>query len=100
MIEEPDPEAGTAGRIFIWASNLQGSFPASEPRAYEIPYGREVHSNLEDALRNQREGNVQIGEVMAKSATTGKAPASIRQLGEAAIQLKFHKLADPALPEK
>ena len=100
VIEEPDPEKGATGRIFIWASSLQGNFPASEPRAYEIPYGREVHSSLEDALRNQREGNVQIGEVVAEAATTGKAPVSIRQLGEASLQLKFHKLADPALPEK
>jgi hypothetical protein len=101
VIEEPDQDKGTQGRIFVWASNLQGSKPAGEPRAYEIPYDREVHSALEDALRNQRNGNVQIGTKQGnKHAAEGSAPVTVRQLGEVHDKLKFSNLPDPALPEK
>ncbi|MBU0654082.1 MAG: hypothetical protein KJ914_03005 [Gammaproteobacteria bacterium] len=100
VIEEPDQEKGTQGRIFVWASNLQGSKPADEPRAYEIAYEREVHSALEDALRNQRNGNVQIGTKGGNKAARDGAPVSVRQLGEVQDKLKFSNLPDPALPEK
>ena len=101
VIEEPNQEKGTSGRVFIWASNLKGSKPEGEPRAYEIPYDREVHTALEDALRNQRNGNVQIGtKEGTKHAAEGSAPVVIRQLGEVHDKLTFTGLPDPALPEK
>lgn len=100
VIEEPDQEAGTSGQIFVWASNLEGNKPAGEPRAYELPYDREVHSALEDALRNQRNGNVQIGTKEGNKAARDGAPANVRQLGAVHDKLKFSNLPDPALPEK
>ncbi len=102
VIEEPNQEKGTAGRVFIWASNLKGSKPDGEPRAYEIPYDREVHTALEDALRNQRNGNVQIGTKEGnKHAAEGSAPVIVRQLGDVVHdKFKFTGLPDPALPEK
>ena len=99
VIEEPDEEKGTPGRIFIWGSDLKGSFPASEPRAYELPYDREIHSGLEDALRNQRNGNVQIGGV-SKGTEQGDQPRDMTGLGEEQQKLEFTNLPDPALPEK
>lgn len=100
VIDEPDQEQGTAGRIFIWASNLQGNKPADEPRAYLLPYERELHSSLQDALRNQRNGNVQIGVKEGDKKLENAAPVNIRQLGEVHEKLKFTELPDPALPEK
>ena len=100
VIEEPNQEQGTNGQIFIWGSNLQGNKPAGEPRAYSLPYDREVHSSLQDALRNQRNGNVQIGVKERSKATQNAAPVNVRQLGEVHEKLKFTELPDPALPEK
>ena len=100
VIEEPDQEQGTTGRIFIWASNLQGNKPAGEPRAYLIPYDRELHSSLQDALRNQRNGNVQIGVKERNKNVQNAAPVNLRQLGQVHEKLKFTELPDPALPEK
>lgn len=100
VVEEPDQEQGTMGQIFIWASNLQGNKPAGEPRAYMIAYDREVHSSLQDALRNQRNGNVQIGVKERNKNAQNAAPVNVRQLGQVQEKLKFTELPDPALPEK
>ena len=99
VIDEPDQEQGTKGKIFIWASTLKGSFPATEPRAYEVPYNQEVHSSLEDALRNMRNGNVQLG---AKQKQGGELKKSQYRdgVGEENYILEFRPLPDPALPEK
>ncbi|CAA6804101.1 MAG: Unknown protein [uncultured Thiotrichaceae bacterium] len=99
VIDEPDQEKGTKGQIFIWASTLKGSFPVSEPRAYEVPYDQEVHGSLEDALRNMRNGNVQLG---AKKMSTGEMKKSQYRdgVGDESYKLEFKPLPDPALPEK
>jgi len=99
VIDEPDQEEDSKGQIFIWASTLKGSFPASEPRAYVLPYNQEVHSSLEDALRGMRNGKVQLG---LKSSTDG-GPRNTQYrdgVGDENYNLKFEPLADPSLPEK
>ena len=100
VIEEPNQEQGTRGRIFIWASNLKGSKPEGEPRAYQLEYGREVHSALQDALRNQRNGNVQIGTNERNRTTNAGAQTNAKQVSDLKDDLKFNNLPDPALPEK
>lgn len=99
VIDEPDQEKGTKGKIFIWGSTLQGSFSATEPRAYEIPYDQEIHSSLEDALRDMRNGNVQLG---AKKISGGEINKSQYRdgVGDENYLLEFKALPDPALPEK
>ncbi len=99
VIDEPDQEEGTKGQIFIWATKLKGSFPAAEPRAYVVPYGQELHSSLEDALRNMRNGNVQLG---AKSAEE-EGDRNEKYRGRVGIEnnnFEFTNLPDPSLPEK
>jgi hypothetical protein len=99
VIDEPDQEEGTKGQIFIWATRLEGSFPAGEPRAYVVPYGQELHSSLEDALRNMRNGNVQLGAKTAKEE--GDKNVKFRgRVGTENDDLEFTTLPDPSLPEK
>lgn len=99
VIEEPDLEEGNKGKIFIWASKLEGSFPVSEPRAYVVPYGQELHSSLEEALRNMRNGNVQIG--MSASAEEGTRDEEYSgRIGNDLDEIIFMTLPDPSLPEK
>ena len=99
VIEEPDQEKGTNGQIFIWASTLQGSFPSSEPRAYVVPYNQEVHSTLEDALRNMRNGNVRLGAktIIGPEFQNTKYRSGV---GEESYKLEITPLPDPSLPEK
>ena len=99
VIEEPDLEEGNKGKIFIWASELEGSFPVSEPRAYVVPYGQELHSSLEEALRNMRNGNVQIG--MSSNAEKGSRDDEYQgRIGNDLKEITFTTLPDPSLPEK
>lgn len=99
VIEEPDVEAGMEGRIFVWLSGLQDNFPAGEPRAYELPYDKQIHASLEQALRNQRQGNLQIG-VTENQRNNPNSPLELQLSGEDIPMLKFNNLPDPALPEK
>lgn len=99
VIQEPDQESGSKGHIFVWASELEDSFPADEPRAYLLPYDQEVHSSLEDALRNMRNGVVELGARKAKKAGTKNADFRFG-VGEENFILEFTPLPDPALPEK
>lgn len=99
VIEEPDSAQKTDGHIFIWATDLEAQKPAAEPRAYVINYDQDVHSALEDALRNMRKGNIQIGS--KKITRSGDLPPrDFSRLGEQRIVLEFSDLPDPALPEK
>ncbi|MEZ5477806.1 MAG: hypothetical protein R3E95_10075 [Thiolinea sp.] len=99
VIEEPDPETGSHGRIFLWASTLEQAYPAAEPRAYELPYDKANHSALQEAQRRQRNGELQLGRL--KSEREGDAANRATRLGENQPQrLEFSKLPDPALPEK
>lgn len=99
VIDEPDIAEGSKGKIFIWASALTGSFPASEPRAYVVPYDQQVHSSLEDALRNMRNGVIELGAKKARQE--GSKNADYRfGVGEENFILEFSPLPDPALPEK
>ena len=99
VIEEPDPETGTAGRIFLWASTLQDAYPADQPRAYELPYGKELHSRLAEALRQQRNGKVQLGSLQDDQGRMINKNTDITA-DKRNTMIKFSDLPDPALPEK
>ena len=99
VIDEPDQEKGSLGQIFIWASTLEGGFPAAEPRAYAIVYDQEIHGSLEDALRNMRNGNVQLGASKNRQIDLNNAQY-LEGVGEENFTLEFSPLPDPALPEK
>jgi Ca2+/Na+ antiporter len=99
VIEEPDQRKGSQGQIFVWASDLVDHRPAAEPRAYRLPYDKAVHSALEDAMQNLRNGTVQLGR--AREVTDDPEQArDLTRFGERRLQLKFSALPDPALSEK
>jgi hypothetical protein len=99
VIEEPDQSKGLEGEILIWASDLAGHRPAAEPRAYRLAYDKQLHGELEEALKNMRNGIVQLG----RSSEMRDDPQQARDLtrfGEQRKQIEFFALPDPALPEK
>ncbi|MEJ2592926.1 MAG: hypothetical protein P8178_16315, partial [Candidatus Thiodiazotropha sp.] len=58
-----------------------------------------VHSALEDAMQNLRNGTVQLGR--ARELTDEPEQArDLTRFGERRLQLEFSALPDPALPEK
>lgn len=99
VIDEPDPAAGTAGVIYVWLSDLVDGQPAEQPRAYRLAYDKPLHAELEEALRNMRNGNVQLGRVTRISDMPDR-PTDLRRLGQRRDKITFYDLPDPALPEK
>lgn len=62
MIIEPDKAQQANGSIYLWIqpSNPTGKL-IDEPRAYHLPYGRQVAEKVENALRQIDDGKVVEG---------------------------------------
>ncbi|MGB0732607.1 MAG: hypothetical protein ACPGPF_02540 [Pontibacterium sp.] len=99
VIEEPNQELGIQGAIYLWATDLKGQTLADTPRAYQLAYTREVHSQVEEAVRQTRNGKLQLGK--NASLPDPLLPQEINDgLGDKELRLEFSTLPDPALPEK
>lgn len=99
MITEPDESSGEKGVIHIWVNGFENNFPAPEPRAYELPYDLDLHAALDDALREQRRGNVQMGRRL-EEIDDPNMPKDSNRFGQKRQRLEFFNLPDPELPEK
>ncbi|MES9853342.1 MAG: hypothetical protein ABW170_16110 [Candidatus Thiodiazotropha sp. L084R] len=58
-----------------------------------------MHNNLQDALRNLRNGVVQLGRVSSSGGLAG-LPRDYTRMGERREKIEIYSLPDPALPEK
>ncbi|WP_138517725.1 hypothetical protein [Limnobacter alexandrii] len=99
VVEEPDKTEGIKGRLFVWASDLANDRPSDTPRAYELPYDKELHVKLDAAQRQMRNGNLQIGEVGGELFDP-QATRDNTRIADKKIDLEFTDLPDPQLPEK
>lgn len=97
VIEEPDKEKGIDGTIFLWVTDLSTFVPADQPRAYIMPYTKALHGNAQEALRQMRNGQLQLGTVELK---TGAKQKSDGNAGETPLLIEFSNLPKQALPEK
>lgn len=98
-ITEPDNTTGESGSIHIWITSFVDNKPAKEPRAYELPYDFDLHAALEDALKKQRQGNIQLGRRL-EEVSTEDVPRDWTRYGQKRQKIKFFDLPDPELPEK
>ncbi|MCP4595234.1 hypothetical protein [Neptuniibacter sp.] len=99
VIEEPDKERSEEGKIFIWLTDLNNHEMADKPRAYQMPYERGMHGELEQALKKMRSGQPQLGEFKPE-VKQPKQAKNKHALGQKDQPLKFSDVPDPALPEK
>jgi hypothetical protein len=99
VIDEPDKSSGAPGEIFIWVSDLAEGKPSGRPRAYRIDYEKNLHNDLQDALRNMRNGVVQLGRISQEKGPVG-IPKDYTRIGERRERIEIYSLPDPALPEK
>ena len=95
-IEEPTPK--TSGALFVWVSQLRDGKPTLEPRAFKLPYSREMHKQIDDGLKKGRDGISQLGTAEAKpgkrGAFFGLNPGNDEQ------EITIRDLPSPQLPEK
>lgn len=62
QVREPNPSAGDQGEIFVWLLP-DGSV---RPRAYEFPYSRKLHEQVQRAMGGVKHG-AQVGVSRARS---------------------------------
>lgn len=98
VFDEPNKERGSKGQIYIWVNAMEDRRPAAEPRAYRLPYEKDLHSLLGEAMKKNREGVTQVGTAEPKVGPKGFS--WLRPPGDDKVSLKFSDLPRPQLPEK
>ena len=95
VIEEPTKT--NAGALYVWVNALENGKPARQPRAYRLPYSKDLHALLDEGMKKVRQGVSQMGSAEPRSGPKGLAwlrPGSEEQ------NVKIRDLPSPQLPEK
>jgi len=95
VIEEPS--ARTDGALYVWVNAIDNGRPTAQPRAYRLPYSKDVHSMLNEGIKKVRQGVSQMGTSEPK---VGKGGTSWLRPGNDEQVVKIRDLPVPQLPEK
>lgn len=95
VIEEPSKSK--AGALYIWVNAIENGKPTALPRAYTLPYTKDLHSLLNDGMKKIRQGVSQMGSSEPK---LGKRGLSWLRPGSDEQNIKIRDLPVPQLPEK
>lgn len=92
-----EPTAKRPGALYVWVNALQDGKPVAQPRAFVLPYSKDLHALLSEAMKKTRDGVSQVGSSEPKAGKAGFAwlrPGSDEQV------VKLRDLPVPQLPEK
>ncbi|MBL8334010.1 MAG: hypothetical protein JNM08_12935 [Rubrivivax sp.] len=95
VIEEPSKTH--PGALYVWVNALEKGKPARQPRAYRLPYTKDLHTLLDEGMKKTRQGVSQMGTAEPKSGPKGLSwlrPGSDEQ------NVKIRDMPSPQLPEK
>jgi hypothetical protein len=95
VIEEPSK--GKEGALYVWVNAIENGKPAPQPRAYKLPYAKDLHALLAEGMKKVRQGVTQMGSAEPKRGPKGLSwlrPGSDEQ------NVKIRDLPAPQLPEK
>ncbi len=95
VIEEPTTKR--PGALYVWVNAMQDGKPAAQPRAFALPYSKDVHALLNEGMKKVREGVSQLGTAEPKP---GKAGLAWLRPGNDEQKVKLRDLPVPQLPEK
>lgn len=95
VIDEPGPKR--PGSLYVWVNALEDGKPTAQPRAYRLPYAKDVHALLNEGMKKVREGVSQLGTSEPKA---GKAGSAWLRPGNDEQAIKLRDLPVPQLPEK
>jgi hypothetical protein len=95
VTEEPTPKQ--AGALYVWVQPIDKGKTSTAPRAYKLPYSRELHSLFGEAMKKNRQGISQIGTAEPKAGPQGY---SWLRPGNEEQAVKVRDLPSPQLPEK
>ncbi len=66
LIVEPDLKGDDPGAIYIWVRDLDSE--GGVPRAYRLPYQKQLHGKVAETERKQRNGQRHVGTPVAGGA--------------------------------
>jgi hypothetical protein len=95
VVEEPSKTSD--GALYLWVNGLDKGKPVREPRAYRLPYTKDLHALLNEGMKKARQGVTQMGTAEPKRGPKGTSwlrPGSDEQ------EVKIRDLPAPQLPEK
>ncbi len=92
-----EPGAKRPGALYVWVNALEDGKPAAQPRAFRLPYSKDLHALLNEGLKKVRGGVSQLGSAEPRP---GKAGLSWLRPGNDEQIVKLRDLPVPQLPEK
>jgi hypothetical protein len=95
VIEEPTTKS--AGALYVWLNAIENGKPLAQPRAYRLPYAKDLHALLNEGIKKSRQGVSQLGTAEPKA---GKKGLSWLRPGADEQEVKIRDLPSPQLPEK
>lgn len=95
VIEEPSSKG--AGALYVWVQALENGKPSKAPRAYQLPYAKDLHALLNEGIKKSRQGVSQLGTAEPKA---GKRGLNWLRPGNDEQAVKIRDLPSPQLPEK
>ncbi|PXW98805.1 hypothetical protein C7444_102296 [Sphaerotilus hippei] len=95
VIEEPTTKS--PGALFVWAQALENGKPSRAPRAYQLPYAKDLHALLNEGMKKARQGVTQLGTAEPKAGKRG--PSWLRPGSDEQV-VKIRDLPVAQLPEK
>lgn len=95
VIEEPSSK--TAGALYLWVNAIDKGRPVAQPRAYRLPYTKDLHALLNESMKKARQGISQMGTAVPRQ---GKKGLGWLRPGSDEQEVKIRDLPAPQLPEK
>lgn len=92
-----EPGKASPGALYVWVNALQDGKPVREPRAYRLPYSKDLHALLDEGMKKVRQGISQMGTSEPKRGPKG---FSWLRPGGDEQEVKIRDLPVPQLPEK
>jgi hypothetical protein len=92
-----EPSKTRAGALHVWVNAIENGKPSAVPRAYTLPYSKDLHSLLNEGMKKTRQGVTQLGTAEPKQGSKGISwlrPGSDEQT----VVIKDFPV--PQLPEK
>lgn len=92
-----EPAKGQDGALHVWVNAIENGKPVARPRAYQLPYAKDLHALLGEAMKKTRQGVSQMGSA---EPTAGSKGLSWLRPGADEQNVKIRDLPLPQLPEK
>ncbi len=98
-VEEPDEALNTEGGIYLWVLARGEEQVDTIPRAYRLPYSRELHEQASRAAKQISRDVVQMGKIETVPVRSGAA-AQAALIEERVQRIIIRDLPSPELPDK